>query len=269
MSNARWAMPWYTDAKPMSAQAKMATWNMPAPANPAGHTSATCESGTKTSWNMVSWLCVARMPKVSHVSTTTRPGASWSTNPWTICGPAGSSVLIAWNPPSVHTGVSDPKILWPLIFQPPSTRSAVLEDSSSGRSLPASPCRAARTSPRDCSVEQEVAGMIAGVAQVRRHAGPIHVHVHPECGGGGVVGEPALQLDVLVEAEPAAAHVAGDGGEQVARVAQRLEVFAEERVLSVVDRGPLVELGEHLVGEQARDVVVNGGHGSSPLSRVW
>ena len=108
--------------------------------------------------------------------------------------------------------------------------------------------------------------MIAALAQVGRHARPIHVHVHPEGGGGGVVAEPAVQLDVLIEAEPAAAHVVGHGGEQVARVAQRLEIFAEERVLPVVGRGPLVEPGEHLVGEQARDVVMNGGHGAEPLS---
>ena len=114
----------------------------------------------------------------------------------------------------------------------------------------------------DCRVEHEVAGMIALVAQVGRHTGPITVHVHPEGGGGGVVGEPALQPDVLVEAQPAAAHVTGHGGEQVPRVPQGLEVFREERVLPVVGRGTLVEPGEHLVGEQARDIVVNGGHGS-------
>ena len=110
--------------------------------------------------------------------------------------------------------------------------------------------------------------MIAGLAQVGCDAGPVRVHVHPEGGGRGVVGEPAVQLDVFVEAQPAAAHVGGHGGKQVAGVAQRLEVFAEERVLPVVGRSSLVELGEHLVGEQARDVVVNGGHGGEPLSGV-
>ncbi len=54
---------------------------------------------------------------------------------------------MAWNPPSVQTGDRLPKILCPLIIQPPSTRSAVELDNSSGRSLPASPWRAHSTSP--------------------------------------------------------------------------------------------------------------------------
>ena len=40
-----------------------------------------------------------------------------------------------------------PKILCPLMFHPPSTRSAVVVDSSSGMSFPGSPWMAAKTSP--------------------------------------------------------------------------------------------------------------------------
>ena len=54
---------------------------------------------------------------------------------------------MAWNPPRVHTGVRLPKILCPLIDQPPSTRSADVVERSNGRSLPTSPCRAHSTSP--------------------------------------------------------------------------------------------------------------------------
>ncbi len=54
---------------------------------------------------------------------------------------------MAWKPPYVQTGVRLPKILCPLIAQPPSTRSASALDSSNGRSLPASPWSAANTSP--------------------------------------------------------------------------------------------------------------------------
>lgn len=54
---------------------------------------------------------------------------------------------MAWNPPKVHTGDRLPKILWPEISQPPSTRVALATASRSGRSLPASPCRAQKISP--------------------------------------------------------------------------------------------------------------------------
>ena len=131
----------------MSAQAKIATWNMPAPAKPAGHTSATSSSGTNALSSTVSWLWVARMPSVSQVSMIWMPSASRGRKPWTICGASGFDVSIAWKPPRVHTGVRLPKILWPEISQPPSTRSAVATASSSGMSLPASPCSAQNTSP--------------------------------------------------------------------------------------------------------------------------
>ena len=104
-------------------------------------------SGTNTSSSTVSWLCVARMPSVSHVSTIWMPAALRGTKPWTICGAAGSDVSMAWNPPSVHTGVRLPKILCPLIRHPPSTLAAEAVDSSSGMSLPGSPWSAHSTSP--------------------------------------------------------------------------------------------------------------------------
>ena len=147
MSKARRAAPWYTAANPMSAQAKMATWNGPAPAKPVGHTTGHSSSGQNASSSTVSWLCVARMPSVSHVSTICSPGVSRGRNPCTIWGLSGSELSMAWKPPYVQTGVRLPKILWPLSFQPPSTRSAVVVDSSRGMSLPGSPWMAAKISP--------------------------------------------------------------------------------------------------------------------------
>ena len=38
------------------------------------------------------------MPRVSHVSTTVTPGLVRSTKAWTICGPPGASMSIAWAP---------------------------------------------------------------------------------------------------------------------------------------------------------------------------
>ena len=54
---------------------------------------------------------------------------------------------MAWNPPNVHTGVKLPKILCPLINQPPSALVAEAVDSTSGMSLPDSPWSAQSTSP--------------------------------------------------------------------------------------------------------------------------
>ena len=92
----------------------------------------------------VSWLWVARMPSVSQVSMI-----------WIPVGVAAQEAVDDLRVLRVATrpwrgsrrrstpGERLPKILWPEISHPPSTRSAVATASSSGRSLPASPCSAA------------------------------------------------------------------------------------------------------------------------------
>ncbi len=53
-----------------------------------------------------------------------------------------------WRPSSVQTGERLPKALRPVNRYPPSTRSAFVLESSTGRSLPDSAWPAAKTSPR-------------------------------------------------------------------------------------------------------------------------
>ena len=113
--------------------------------------------------------------------------------PWTIFGFAGSEVSMAWNPASVHTGDRLPKILWPVISQPPATFSAFDDDSSSGMSLPASPWIAANTSPSAAFSRIHRHDVSPARQQVGGDAGPVQVHVDGDGGRRRVVGEPTLQ----------------------------------------------------------------------------
>ena len=65
--------------------------------------------------------------------------------------------------------------------------------------------------------------------------------------------------------EPAAAEVGGDRGQQVAPLAELLEVLVEEGVVAVVLRRPLVEPLQHLVVEQRRSGLSGGHRRSSHL----
>ena len=120
---------------------------MPAPAKPAGHTQRDVRVGDEGAVeDRVVALCRAHAEDVPRLLDAIPLGVA-GRNAWTICGAAGLLVSMAWRPRNVQTGDSEPKILWPVISQPPSTRSAALDDSSSGMSLPASPWPAANTSP--------------------------------------------------------------------------------------------------------------------------
>jgi hypothetical protein len=98
-------------------------------------------------------------------------------------------------------------------------------------------------------LEDPGAAGVAGAVQVGGRARPVQVHVHGDRGRGRVVREAPLEQADLVEAEPRPAELGRDRDVQVARGAQLLEVLVEEAVLAVVQRGPLVEAGEHLVRE--------------------
>ena len=106
--------------------------------------------------------------------------------------------------------------------------------------------------------------------QVGGDAGPVDVHVDGDCRGGRDRGQPALELHDLVDAESQPAELAWDGDGEVTGVAQFLEVLLEEAVLTVVDRGALVEASEHVVSEHVlergpRDC--SCGHGASSNER--
>jgi hypothetical protein len=92
------------------------------------------------------------------------------------------------------------------------------------------------------------------------------VHVDGERRRRGVVREPPLLARHLRERHPAAAELARHGEEQVARVAQVLEVLGEERVLLVVARRALVAADEDLVGEHGVGLDGDGGHGGLRVS---
>ena len=100
----------------------------------------------------MSSLFVARMPSTSHVSFTVTPFVPFGRNTCTIFGAAGSLVSIAWSPRRVQTGVRLPKAFFPVMRQPPSTRSAFEVDRRPGMSLPCSAWPAAKTSPAAASL---------------------------------------------------------------------------------------------------------------------
>ncbi|MQA90993.1 MAG: protein kinase, partial [Gemmatimonas sp.] len=70
--------------------------------------------------------------------------------------------------------------------------------------------------------------------QVGHQAGPVEMHVDPECGRRGKVGEPALLSADLRQGVAAPAQLLGHGDREVVGVAQRLEVLVEKAVLAVV-----------------------------------
>ncbi len=100
--------------------------------------------------------------------------------------------------------------------------------------------------------QHPVAGWIAGAVQVGAQTDEVVVHVDGDGGGRGDVGDAALQPVDLgqVQTQPRRTR-SGSEASEVAAGAQLLEVLGEERVVAVVLRRPLVEAGEHLVGEQS------------------
>jgi hypothetical protein len=99
-------------------------------------------------------------------------------------------------------------------------------------------------------LEDPAARLVAELQQIGRHAGPVAVHVDRQGRRRCDVRQPQNELRVAIERQPAAAELGGHRGEQVARSAQFLEVLVEEPVLTVVHRRPLVEPGQHVVGQQ-------------------
>jgi hypothetical protein len=141
--------------------------------------------------------------------------------------------------------------LWPCSSQPPSTRSATVVDANRPVSLPISPpCAkmfaATRRGPSHAVVTK--------AAEVGGHARPVVVHVDRHGRRGGVVGETLLQAPDRCQIEAGAPALHRESGEQVAAVTQLGEVLVEEAVLAVVHRGPGVEAGEHVVGQDRRRV---------------
>ncbi len=111
--------------------------------------------------------------------------------------------------------------------------------------------------------QHPVAGRVAGTVQIGAQADEVVVHVDGDGGRRGDVGDAPLQPVDLGEVEPEPAELGRDRGEQIAARPQLLEVLGEERVVAVVLRRPLVEAGEHLVGQQlvgARRRLDGGGH---------
>ena len=99
-------------------------------------------------------------------------------------------------------------------------------------------------------LQDEPAGLVAHLQQVGGQSGPVDVHVHGQRGGRRDVCQPARQLGVAVQPESGAAVLGGQRTRQVAGLAQLGEVFVEEPVVAVVLGCPLVEAGQHLLGQQ-------------------
>ena len=170
-------------------------------------------------------------------------------NACTTLGFAGSLVSMPCTPSCVHTGDRLPKILWPVNCHPPSTRSALVDDSSTGMSLPASPCPAAKISPVGCALEHPIARGVAGAVHVGAQPDEVVVHVDRDSGRRSDVGDASQHPVELTEVHPGAAVLGGQRGGEEATGAQLLEIVGEEAVGSVVRRRSFVEAGEHLVAQ--------------------
>lgn len=107
--------------------------------------------------------------------------------------------------------------------------------------------------------EHPVAGRVAGSMEVGAEADEVVVHVHRDSGRRSDVGDTTLKTVDLGERQSETAELDGQGRQEVAAVAQLLEVVDEELVVAVVAGGPLVEALQHLVGEEADGLGVRCG----------
>jgi len=89
-----------------------------------------------------------------------------------------------------------------------------------------------------------------------RDARPHQVHVDRECSGGRGTGQALLQHGRVGEREPGAAEFLRNEDREIAGGRQLGEVLLGERVLAVVDRRPLAEAREQIVGKDAGRVEV-------------
>ena len=100
-----------------------------------------------------------------------------------------------------------------------------------------------------CLLEQPGKARVTGAVELRGDPRPVEVHVDRDRGRGSDVGEPALQTSHLCERQPRPPEVGRDREVEVARAAELVEVLLEEAVGGVIARGPLIEAGEQLVGQ--------------------
>ena len=141
--------------------------------------------------------------------------------------PRRPSVCLPKMPSRVQAGASEVKILVPVNAKPPSTRSAVVSESHSTRSLPGSLLPNANSSPAAASCSTQSSEWSPRSCEHARDADPDQVHVDAERGRRGVGGEQPLVARGLEQA--ARGEVAGG--------AQLVEVLGEERVVAVVAGG--------------------------------
>ena len=144
-SSARSAIPAYTEPISSRKFAKIPKTNGSA-FGPTGRMRATRSAGTTAPSSTVDWLCVARMPRVSQSSSAFQPGVSRVMKPWMSWSPCRPKM-----PSRVHAGLSDVKIFVPVNAHPSPTGSAVVRESQSTRSLPASLLPKAKSSPAAAS----------------------------------------------------------------------------------------------------------------------
>ena len=194
-------------------------------------------SGT-TAWSsFVVLLWVARMPSVSQSSSVVTPPSSRVRKPCTSRGPSsvpGPSVCLPKTASRVQAGASEVKIFVPVNAYPPSTRSAVVSESHSTRSLPGSLRPNANSSPASASASTQ--SRLASPRSCSTRAMPVidEVHVDRESGRRGVRAEQALVAHDLEQR----------ARREVSRGAQLLEILGEEDVVAVVAGGPRADAVE-------------------------
>ena len=99
------------------------------------------------------------------------------------------------------------------------------------------------------ALEDEPARVVAHLEQVGGDTRPVDVHVDGQCGRRCDVAQSTGQLRVPEQSQPGSAVLGRERTRQVARVAQLGEVLVEEAVVAVVAGCPLIETGQHLLGQ--------------------
>jgi hypothetical protein len=100
-----------------------------------------------------------------------------------------------------------------------------------------------------CLLEQPAKARVTGAVELGGDPRPVEVHVDRDRGRGSDVGEAALEASHLCERQPRPSEVGRDCEVEVAGASELVEVLLEEPVGGVVARGPLIEAGEQLVGQ--------------------
>ena len=127
---------------------------------------------------------------------------------WTTFGAAGSLVSMPWRPRKVHTGRQAPEVLVAGEAVAAVDPLGLGRRQEHGDVVPLLGVAGGVDLALDRAGQHPLERLVARPPQVGGDAHPVEVHVDPERGRVGVVGEAPLLVHHLREGEPAAAQLA-------------------------------------------------------------